>query len=78
MNTATRINWTAGTVANFDNYGSLWGFNTVEETETHIAKSRAEGAAIDEWETVDLDGQPLRVVRIADPTFLDDICVFTS
>lgn len=76
MTTKTRINWTPGTVANFDNHGSLWGFDTVAETEAHIDEARANGVAVDEWETVDYDGQPLRVVRLADPTFLDDICVF--
>ncbi|WP_329114507.1 hypothetical protein [Streptomyces sp. NBC_01353] len=66
------------TVANFDNHGSLWGFSTTEETEELIASERALGTEIDEWETVDRDGQPLRVVRLADPTFLDTICVFSS
>ncbi|MEU5496145.1 hypothetical protein [Streptomyces griseofuscus] len=66
------------TVANFDNYGSLWGFDTVARAERLIAAARAEGADIDEWETADRDGRPLRVVRIADPTFLDTICVFSA
>jgi hypothetical protein len=66
------------TVANFDNYGSLWGFDTVEDTETFIASERSAGTAIDEWETADRDGQPLRIVRLADPTFLDTICVFST
>jgi hypothetical protein len=30
-------------VANFDNYGSLWGFDTVEKAEAGIAESRTEG-----------------------------------
>ncbi|MGW0579223.1 hypothetical protein ACWD25_25395 [Streptomyces sp. NPDC002920] len=68
----------AQVVANFDNYGSLWGFSTVEETEELIARERTGGADIDEWVTVDRDGRPLRVVRIADPTFLDTICVFSA
>lgn len=66
------------TVANFDNHGSLWGFDTVEDTERLIDWERVTGADIDEWETVDRDGQPLRVVRIADPTFLDTIAVFST
>lgn len=65
-------------VANFDNHGSLWGFDTVEDTERLIARERTTGADIDEWETVDRDGRPIRVVRIADPTFLDTICVFSA
>jgi hypothetical protein len=66
------------TVANFDNHGSLWGFDTVEDTERLIARERAAGTDIDEWETVDRDGQPLHIVRCADPTFLDTICVFST
>ncbi|MFD5798632.1 hypothetical protein ACFWIO_34900 [Streptomyces diastatochromogenes] len=66
------------TVANFDNHGSLWGYDTVENTEALIAEERAVLTVIDEWETVDRDGQPLRVVRLADPTFLDTICVFST
>ncbi|MEV6696261.1 hypothetical protein AB0M68_03735 [Streptomyces sp. NPDC051453] len=65
-------------VANFDNYGSCWGFSTAEEAEKAIVKERAGGAAIDEWETVDRDGQPLRIVRVEDPTFLDTISVFSA
>ncbi|MFF7184686.1 hypothetical protein ACFZAR_05505 [Streptomyces sp. NPDC008222] len=65
------------TVANFDNHGSLWGFDTATRCERLIAAARAEGADIDEWVTVDRDGQPMRVVRIADPTFLDTICAFS-
>lgn len=66
------------TVANFDNHGSFWGFDTVEKTEADIDEARAAGTAIDEWETVDRDGQLLHVVRLADPRFLDTICVFSS
>jgi hypothetical protein len=66
------------TVANFDNHGSLWGFDTIEDAESLIARERANGADIDEWDTVDRDGRPLRVVRIADPTFLDTISVFST
>jgi hypothetical protein len=66
------------TVANFDNHGSLWGYDTVEDAEKLIVGERAIGTDIDEWETVDRAGQPLRIVRIADPTFLDTICVFSS
>ncbi|MFI9344954.1 hypothetical protein ACIG0D_27365 [Streptomyces sp. NPDC052773] len=65
-------------VANFDSYGSLWGFDTVEDAERSIDWELVSGTAIDEWETIDRDGRPLRVVRIADPTFLDTICVFSA
>lgn len=64
-------------VLNYDNYGSYWGAETIANTETLIARERAAGTAIDEWNVTDRDGQPLRIVRIADAEFLDDICVFT-
>lgn len=66
------------TVANFDTRGSLWGFDTVEQAEADIARERANGTTIDEWNVVDLDGNPLRIVRMADPTFLDTIAVFST
>lgn len=66
------------TVANFDNHGSLWGFDTVEDAEQAIDWERVVGADIDEWETFDRDGRPLRVVRVADPEFLDTIAVFST
>lgn len=62
-------------VLNYDNYGSYWGAETIANTEALIARERTAGSAIDEWKTADRDGQPLRIVRIADPTFLDTICV---
>lgn len=65
-------------VANFDNYGGLWGFDAVEDTETLIDRERAAGTSISEWETTDREGNPLRVVRMADPEFLDTICVFSA
>ncbi|MFE6133421.1 hypothetical protein ACFQ6Q_34955 [Streptomyces sp. NPDC056437] len=63
------------TVLNFDNYGSYWGAETIANTEALIARERAAGTVIDEWETTDRDGRPLRIVRMADPAFLDTICV---
>lgn len=66
------------TVANFDNYGSLWGYDTVAKAEADIAEARGNGIDVCEWETVDRDGQPLHVVRLADPTFLDTICVVST
>ena len=66
------------TVAHFDQWGSVWGFSTVEDTEGDIAEARAEGASIDEWETVDRDGQPLRVVRATHPQWGTDIHVFST
>lgn len=67
-----------GTVVNFDNYGSIWGTDTAQAAEASIAEERANGSSVDEWTTTDRDGQPLRVVRLADPAFLDTICVFAS
>ena len=63
-------------VANFDNHGSLWGFDTVESAEADIAMERFTGSTVDEWETTDRDGRPLRVVRMSGPSFLDAVCVF--
>ncbi|MEU0018027.1 hypothetical protein ABZ173_10190 [Streptomyces rochei] len=62
----------------YDNHGSRWGTNTPENAETLIAQERAAGTPIDEWNTVDRDGQPLRVVRIPDASWLDTIFVFTT
>ncbi|MFE7954403.1 hypothetical protein [Streptomyces sp. NPDC057413] len=65
-------------VLNYDNHGTFWGAATVTDTEQDIATARAAGLHVDEWETSDRDGHPLRVVRIPNPGFLDDICVFTT
>lgn len=65
-------------VATFDNHGSLWGHSTAHDTEASIATARATGADINEWQTLDRDGRPLRIVRVTDPEFLDDIHVFTA
>lgn len=62
-------------VLNYDNYGSYWGAETIANTEALIARERAAGIAVDEWDVTDRDGQPLRIVRCADPTFLDTIAV---
>ncbi|MFJ1650078.1 hypothetical protein ACIOC2_01420 [Streptomyces sp. NPDC088337] len=67
-----------GTVVNFDNHGTVWGTDTTQNTEALIAKERTNGAPIDEWTLADRDGQPLRIVRIADLGFLDTIAVFTT
>ncbi|HTE56986.1 MAG TPA: hypothetical protein VK698_39305 [Kofleriaceae bacterium] len=76
MKTRARINWIAGTVANFDNYGSLWGYEAVEQAEIGIANERAAGTVVDEWNVTDRDGRPMRIVRMADPEFLNTIAVF--
>jgi hypothetical protein len=76
LKTVTGIDWT--NVVNFDNHGSLWGVDTVETTERLIDWERDNGARIDEWHAADRDGLPLRIVRIADPDFLDTICVFPA
>ncbi|MYU24612.1 hypothetical protein [Streptomyces sp. SID8352] len=64
-------------VLNFDNHGTYWGCDTIANTEALIARERAAGTAIDEWHVTDYDGQPLRIVRCADPDFLDTICVIS-
>ena len=66
------------TVANFDTYGTLWGFSTVEDAEREIAEERAEGASVEEWETADRDGQPLRVLFVTHPRWGTDIRVFST
>ncbi|MEU7399987.1 hypothetical protein [Streptomyces sp. NPDC044948] len=62
----------------YDNHGSRWGTNTPANAESDIADERAAGTPIDEWETTDRDGHPLRVVRIPDASWLDTIFVFTT
>ena len=76
MKTVTDIDWTL--VVNFDNHGSLWGVDTVETTERLIDWERGNGARVDEWHFTDRKGLPVRIVRIADPEFLDTICVFPA
>jgi hypothetical protein len=71
---AARIDWT--NVVNFDNYGTIWGTSTVAETEEMIEQAQANGDHINEWYAMDRNGLRLRIVRIADPEFLDTICVF--
>jgi hypothetical protein len=66
------------TVTNYDNYGSLWGHETIAQAEASVAKEYAKGTAIDEWDAVDRDGNRFRVVRMADPTFLDTIAVIPA
>ncbi|MFI6279637.1 hypothetical protein [Streptomyces sp. NPDC050988] len=68
----------AGHAVNYDNHGSVWGTDTPEATEALLVAERATGTAIEEWNIAALDGQPLRIVRLADPTFLDTICVITG
>lgn len=65
-------------VLNYDNYGGYWGAETIANTEALIAREYAAGTAIDEWHVADRDGQPLRIVRCADPDFLDTICVIPA
>lgn len=62
-------------VTNYDNHGSYWGTDPIEKTLADIDEERAAGTTIDEWNVTDRDGRPLRIVRFADPTFLDTICV---
>jgi hypothetical protein len=63
------------TVLNFDNHGSYWGASTVADTEEMIERAQGRGEHINEWHETDRVGRPLRIVRIADPDFLDTICV---
>lgn len=65
-------------VLNFDNHGTYWGCDTVANTEALIARERAAGTVINEWNVTDRDGQPMRIVRCADPDFLDTICVIPA
>lgn len=65
-------------VANYDNHGSYWGHDTVTATEAMISRERGNGLAVNEWNVTDRDGQPLRITRIADPTFLDTISVIPA
>lgn len=74
MSTDTRIDWTL--VVNYDNYGTLWGADGVEDTEDMIERARTNGQTIHEWYATDRAGLRHRIVRIADPEFLDTICVF--
>jgi hypothetical protein len=68
----------AGHAVNFDNHGTIWGTDAPEETQALIARERGAGTAIDEWNVTDRAAQPIRIVRLADPTFLDTICVIPS
>lgn len=65
----------SASVLNFDNYGSYWGADTIATTVRLIEGAQSRGEQVDEWHVTDRDGNPLRIVRMADPTFLDTICV---
>ena len=65
-------------VINFDNHGTCWGTDTISATDTLISNARTLGEHIDEWTATDRDGHPIRIVRIADPAFLDTICVIPA
>ncbi|MDX3230574.1 hypothetical protein [Streptomyces sp. ME19-01-6] len=75
MNTTIQA---AQTVLNFDNHGSFWGESTIADAEVDIEQAQIFGQSINEWNVTDRDGNPLRIVRIADPDFLDTISVFVS
>ncbi|MEV8353176.1 hypothetical protein ACFVTT_34090 [Streptomyces niveus] len=62
-------------VLTFDSYGSLWGSDTASETEASITAARDAGQHIDQWTVTDRAGCPMRIIRIVDPSFLDDILV---
>jgi hypothetical protein len=65
-------------VVNFDHWGSVWVASPVAEIEKDIAEARAESVAIDEWSTIDRDGNPLRIVRIAKSCMYGGIHAFTT
>ncbi|MEV0917867.1 hypothetical protein AB0I93_26865 [Streptomyces sp. NPDC049967] len=65
-------------VINYDDLGSYWGVDTVTATMTMIDGARKFGEHIDEWATTDRAGHPLRIVRIADPDFIDTICIIPT
>lgn len=66
------------TVANFDHWGTVWGFSTTTDAATEIAQERTEGATVEEWETADRDGQSLRVARVTHPQHGIDIRVTST
>ncbi|GFE20104.1 hypothetical protein [Streptomyces nigrescens] len=66
------------TVLNFDNHGSYWGESTIADLEVDIEQAQLYSQRIDEWRVTDRDGRPLRIVRIADPDFLDTISVIPA
>ncbi|MEF9521229.1 hypothetical protein [Streptomyces sp. RB13] len=74
MRTVTDIDWTL--VANFDSHGSFWGNESVEDAEIGIEQAQLTGQDVHEWHFRDRDGLRHRIVRIADPEFLDTIAVF--
>ncbi|MFB7500009.1 hypothetical protein ACFC09_35920 [Streptomyces sp. NPDC056161] len=76
MKVIAGIDWTL--VVNFDNDGTLWGVDSVENADDMIDRERANGLTIHEWFVADRAGLPIRIVRIADPEFLDTICVFPA
>jgi hypothetical protein len=67
------------TVTAYDNYGSHWstltGRAALLDAKRSITQATADGQRVDEWHVTDPTGRPMRVVRIADPTFLDTILV---
>jgi hypothetical protein len=84
MNTTIRtatVSLTKPIVTAFDNYGSHWstltGNAAILDAEKNIDWAAVEGQRIDEWQVTDRTGRPMRVVRIADPTFLDTILAFS-
>lgn len=68
----------AALVLNFDNYGSFGGTSTIAAVEADIEHAQLFGLRIDEWHVADRNGQPLRIIRIADPDFLDTISVIPA
>ncbi|MFF8100149.1 hypothetical protein ACF07S_10295 [Streptomyces sp. NPDC016640] len=65
-------------VLTYDNHGSYWGASTIDNVEIDIDQAQLFGQRVDEWHVTDRHGQPLRIVRLADPDFLDTICVIPA
>lgn len=63
---------------NYDNHGSYWGVEPVTTATAMVTEARIAGERVDEWNVTDRAGYPIRVVRIADPTFLDTITVIPA
>ncbi|WP_432147932.1 hypothetical protein [Streptomyces sp. bgisy029] len=59
----------------YDNHGTYWGVTPASVILADIAEAYADGKSVNEWNVVDRAGYPIRIVRIPDLEFLDDILV---
>lgn len=76
METVTDIDWTS--VVNLDTHGNFRGYSTAEDAEVGVEQAQITGQDVGERYTTDRAGLIIRVVRIADPEFLDTIYVFPA